>query len=206
MTRIDARGELLDAAERLFAQEGIATVSDRRVAEVAGNTNHSAVRYYFEGRTGLLQALVQRHHDAVEPRRRELLEGSDSLLDDLRALILPLTEVLAALPVPSWRARFFDQAQHDPATVEIIGESTHDGSAAAEIFRSIIDRLSHLDHEVVMDRARLMTHIIGSACADLEARAESAVDPDAWTRAGDFLCDAIAGMLQAPISVRPSTS
>ena len=54
-----ARNALLDAAERLFAESGVAQVSDRRVAEAAGNTNHSAVRYYFGGREGLLKAMVR---------------------------------------------------------------------------------------------------------------------------------------------------
>lgn len=204
MTRTDGRSELLDAAERLFAQEGIATVSDRRIAEVAGNTNHSAVYYYFDGRAGLLQALVERHLADVEPAQREHLDRSDSLLGDIRALVVPLTDVLAALPVPSWRARFFDLAQHDPATVEIMAANVGGETAAAEALASITTRLAHLDHHVVLRRARLMAHLIGSACADLEARAERLGGPVDWVEAGDFLCDAVAGMLQAPVTARSS--
>ena len=206
MARTDGRGELLDAAERLFGQEGIATVSDRRIAEAAGNTNHSAVHYYFDGRAGLLQALVQRHLDEVEPERRERLTGSDSLLGDLRALILPLTGALAGRPAPTWRARFFDQAQHDPATMEIIATTLQSATAAADILSSIIDRLSHLDHDVVVRRAGLMTHVIGAACAELESRAEGVAEPAEWAETGNFLCDAVAGMLQAPISARSSAA
>lgn len=89
---------LLDAAERLFAEAGIAQVSDRRVAEAAGNTNHSAVRYYFGGREGLLRALIARHAAAVEEPRRAMSESSGSVLDDIRSLVVPTTTVLAALP------------------------------------------------------------------------------------------------------------
>lgn len=206
MARTDGRGELLDAAERLFGQEGIATVSDRRIAEAAGNTNHSAVHYYFDGRAGLLQALVQRHLDELEPERRERLTRSDSLLGDLRALILPLTGALAAGPAPSWRARFFDQAQHDPATTAIIAATVQSATAAADIMSSIIGRLSYLDHDVVMRRASLMTHLIGAACAELETRSAGAAEPTDWAETGHFLCDAVAGMLQAPTSARSSTS
>ena len=123
MPRPDARGPLLDTAERLFAEQGIPTVSDRQIADAAGNSNHSAVRYYFGGRTGLLHALMDRHRDEVEPAQERMFERSDSLLGDVRALVIPLTDALGALPTPSWRARFIRQAMHDPATADLMRES-----------------------------------------------------------------------------------
>ena len=195
----DTRSALLDAAERLFAEDGIAHVSDRRVAEAAGNTNHSAVRYYFGGREGLLRALVERQLSSVEPERARLFAASDSLLGDLRALVLPVTDALAELPHPSWRARFINQSRHDPLAAGLV-HTAESAPVAAAIVRSVLDRLAHLDREIVEGRAGLMVHIVTTACAQIEERAHRSGEPAQWHGAGRFLCDALAGMLQAPIT------
>ncbi|MFD0209626.1 TetR/AcrR family transcriptional regulator [Streptomyces hirsutus] len=200
-----ARTALLDAAERLFVQSGISHVSDRKVAEAAGNTNHSAVGYYFGGREGLLRALLARHLRTLEEPRRAMFERSESLLDDVRALVVPVTDTLAELPQPTWRARFVSQAMHDPVATELLYGMAADAPTATLIVRSVVSRLEHLPREIVRGRAMLMSHLVMSACADMEERAERDGEPPRWQAAGDFLCDSIAGMLTAPVSRRPDT-
>jgi AcrR family transcriptional regulator len=201
MARSDsARTALLDAAERLFAQSGIAQVSDRKVAEAAGNTNHSAVGYYFSGRAGLLHALISRYLLVLEEPRQAMLERSDSLLDDVRSLVVPITDALAALPQPTWRARFMNQALHDPSAVKLLHGTRDSASVAADVIRSMVGRLGHLPREVITGRAALMTHIITSTCAEVEERGQRDEQVPSWSVVGDFLCDAIAGMLIAPVS------
>ncbi|MGC4807907.1 TetR/AcrR family transcriptional regulator [Micromonospora sp. DT233] len=195
-----ARSALLDAAERLFAESGIAQVSDRRVAEAAGNTNHSAVHYYFGGREGLLTALITRHQDALEEPRRALFARSDSVLDDVRSLVMPYMDALASLPRPSWRARFLNQAINDPATAALMRRSAGSAPTAASIARSVAARLGHLDPGVIAGRASLITLIVATACAEVEARIERDGQDPRWQSVGDFLSDAITGMLLAPIS------
>lgn len=205
MPRADGRAALLDAAERLFAEQGILLVSDRKIAEAAGNSNHSAVGYHFGGRTGLLDAMLRRHVEGLEAERARLFAGSDSLLGDLRALVLPVASAFAELPVPSWRARFLSQAYNDPTSVELLRESADSAPVAREIFASIAERLGDLDERVVRARVALMTHLVSSACAEVEARAQESGEAE-WDVAGDFLCDALAGMLQAPITERAFTA
>ncbi|MER6150916.1 TetR/AcrR family transcriptional regulator [Streptomyces hirsutus] len=200
-----ARTALLDAAERLFVQSGISHVSDRKVAEAAGNTNHSAVGYYFGGREGLLRALLARHLRTLEEPRRAMFERSESLLDDVRALVVPVTDTLAELSQPTWRARFVSQAMHDPVATELLYGMAADAPTATLIVRSVVSRLEHLPREIVRGRAMLMSHLVMSACADMEERAERDGEPPRWQAAGDFLCDSIAGMLTAPVSRRPET-
>ncbi len=200
MPRHDASGDLLDAAERLIATHGIHKVSDRRIADAAGNSNHSAVGYYFGGRAGLIQALLTRHHQAMVGYRRSLFDESDSLIGDVRALVLPTTMVLAELPAPTWRARFLTQAYHDPRTVRALEESDDDPFRANDVYESVTSRLVALDPVVVSARADLMTHLVSSTCAYAEAQADRSGSPAPWAATGRFLCDAIAGMLQAPIS------
>lgn len=203
MPRADASDALLDAAERLFAENGLATVSDRKVAEAAGNSNHSAVRYYFGGRQGLVEALVRRYEEVVAPRRRELQGEAKTLLDELRAMVVPQVEMLAAVGVPSWRARFLAMAYADPLGIEVIRALGHDPVTGRSVFEAVRRHLDHLDPEVVTGRALLMGHMLISTCAGLEQR-EADGDAVEWEVVGWFLCDAMAGMLQAPVSTPPS--
>lgn len=200
MPRVDASQSLLDAAERLFAEQGIAHVSDRRIADVAGNSNHSAVGYYFGGRAGLLRALIERHQRELDPLRTAAFAESDSLVGDIRSLVVPLTTVLAQLPIPSWRARFLDQAFHDPAIAEMLGDADDLVRAGVQVYDSIEARLSDLDPVIVRARASLMGHMVATVCARIEARVQESGDTAEWGAAADFLSDAIAGMLQAPIT------
>ncbi|MGW0433278.1 TetR/AcrR family transcriptional regulator [Micromonospora sp. NPDC003197] len=195
-----ARTALLDAAERLFAESGIAQVSDRKVAEAAGNTNHSAVRYYFGGREGLLRALIERQMVLLEEPRRAMFEHSDSVLGDVRSLVVPATDALAELPPPTWRARFLAQAFSDPTAAVLMRQAAASTPTATLIARSLASRLAHLDPGVVAARASLITRIAAWACAEVEARAEQDGKDPRWHSVGDFLADAIAGMLAAPIS------
>ncbi|MFF0470073.1 TetR/AcrR family transcriptional regulator [Micromonospora zamorensis] len=195
-----ARTALLDAAERLFAESGVAEVSDRRVAEAAGNTNHSAVRYYFGGREGLLKALMARHVRDVAEQREEMPPSEDSVLGDIRGLVEPSMRVLDQLPRPSWRARFLEHMLHNPTTLPIMQEAQDTTPQALELRESLAGRLRHLDPEVVAGRALLITRIVSTTTAEVEARAERDGEDPQWPEVGDFLVDAITGMLSAPIS------
>lgn len=200
MPRVDASRPLLDAAERLFAEAGIAHVSDRRIAEVAGNSNHSAVRYYFGGREGLLRALVTRHLEQLDPPRRAAFAESDSLRGDIRAMVVPVTTVLASLPAPSWRARFLNQAYRDPATLQALGAADDLSVMGVRVYESIVARLSHIDRDIVQARARLLGDLMATVCARTEAEVAESGDVEEWGAAADFLCDALAGMLAAPVT------
>ena len=112
-----ARDALLDAAEELFARNGIGAVSNRRIVEHAGAANHSAVAYHFGGRDGLLRALVGRHHEEMSRRRRELMEqmgDSPNINELVAARLRPLFELLDSLPKPSWRAQFMSPGHGGP--------------------------------------------------------------------------------------------
>src|SRR5690606_17611446 len=86
-----SRQALLDAAEELFATQGIDSVSNRRIAEFAGQANHSAVAYHFGGRDDLIRAIFDRHEQPVRGRRAELaarLPADPEVTDHLRCLVV----------------------------------------------------------------------------------------------------------------------
>ena len=59
----DAKERILDAAISLFAQKGHAAVGVREIARVA-NVNISMISYYYEGKIGILKAIIERFHDS----------------------------------------------------------------------------------------------------------------------------------------------
>lgn len=92
----DARARLISAAEQLVAERGLEAVSLREITSTAGVANASAVQYHFGGRAGLIRAVLERHHPAVEARRHALLDQYEATgADDLRALAGALVRPLA---------------------------------------------------------------------------------------------------------------
>lgn len=72
---------LLDVAERLFAERGIASVSLRQIVLEGGQGNLSAAHYHFGSRDALIRALVERRLrtlDALRHARRRPPRSSRS--------------------------------------------------------------------------------------------------------------------------------
>lgn len=121
---IEAREALVAAAERLFAEHGIAGVSLRDVSAAAGQRNHSAAQYHFGDRAGLVAAVYLSHMTRVDARRRALLAevAEAGELDDVRrlvrAVIVPVVEEITASG--GWYARFLLRTRWDPLAVEVV--------------------------------------------------------------------------------------
>lgn len=198
-----ARQALLDAAEELFAQYGIDAVSNRRIAEHAGNSNHSAVNYHFGGRDELIRAMVERISDETDARRRELvalLRPEPDLRDLLSCLIVPFTDQLASMPVPSWRARFLRQIRSVPSIAETVKATVTANPVVDELVRRVRGPLADIAPPVLAGRSRIIGRLVIDACADYEARLESGDAEPNWVGFANFLIDACAGLLEAPVT------
>jgi AcrR family transcriptional regulator len=93
-----ARRQILDAALRLFATNGIAGVSLREIRLEAKQGNAGALHYHFGTKEGLLRALLERELPLLVDRRRVLLtEALASPDDDVRAaaavFVLPYAQL-----------------------------------------------------------------------------------------------------------------
>lgn len=198
-----AREALLDSAEELFARHGIDVVSNRSIAEHAGSANHSAVAYHFGGREGLLQALLARGRDDMNRRRAELVEAlpeRPGLGDVVAAHILPWTEHLESLPVPSWRARFLFQVSSVPSGAESLEASTVRSDQLEEVLTASLDELRDIPDSVLRGRARLLGGMVLGICANFEAQVEDGTARGSWLTVGYFLIDAATGLLSAPVT------
>ncbi|MDV6309825.1 TetR/AcrR family transcriptional regulator [Gordonia amicalis] len=198
-----ARRALLDAAEQLFATEGIDSVSNRKICMHAGNANHSAISYHFGGRENLLRELVERHSQHTRALRSQMmaeLPADPAIPDLLRCLIQPVTRYLGGLPVPSWRARFVLQARDVPALAAIVTDVARVDSVVDELVAAIVQAMS-VPSGVITGRIWLLSRMVIDACAEYEAAVAADRTPPQWDEFGVFLTDAAAGMLAAPITV-----
>jgi AcrR family transcriptional regulator len=82
------RNAIIDAAERLWAQQGLAAVSARQILSAAGQRNNGALRYHFGDVDGLLEAVMSRHVAPIEARAMELAtEVGDPSAAKIRDLV-----------------------------------------------------------------------------------------------------------------------
>jgi AcrR family transcriptional regulator len=191
--------QLLLAAERLFAEHGLAGISLRQISIEAGSSNNSAIRYHFGSKDDLLRAIfAYRLSDLTQ--RRDLLRARanpDDLRAQLEAHILPLIE-LAESPDSSY-VSFIEQLQR---------------AGAVDVFRHQADAMKS-QQEFTLRMRRLLPHIPEPArsmriqqaqdlAVHLAAERERAIRRnDAVATFALFVSgvvDGLAGFLEAPAS------
>src|SRR2546428_8870540 len=94
VVRTDTKQRILDTAERLFSQNGVATTSLRQIIAEA-DVNLAAIHYHFRSKDALLDAVLVRRLEPVNRERLSRLNtceqapGPPGLECVLRAFIAP---------------------------------------------------------------------------------------------------------------------
>jgi AcrR family transcriptional regulator len=109
----DTRTQLLDAAERLFAERGYRGTSVRAITELAG-ANLAAVGYHFGSKAELLAAVARR---VIEPINAAQCAGLDRLL--ARTIKPQVAELVEAFAGPLFDA-ITDGDQRSARTSQLI--------------------------------------------------------------------------------------
>lgn len=228
--QVQATRELImTAAERLFAEHGVAAVSARQIGEAAGQGNTAAVGYHFGTKTGLVQAIIRKHTDDIERIRTRMaaqVAGSGDLRDWVSCLVRPSTDHLAALGAPTWFARFGAQVLTDPRLRLLLLEETYRSPTIVRILEGLDLCLSGLPAQVRAERddmaLQLIVHVVASRERMLAEDAGAAAPEDGtvtagraaargpvahatWRDAATSLIDALTGLYQAPVT-SPGTS
>jgi len=150
----DTKTRLLDAAETLFADHGIAETSLRDITAHA-EANLAAVNYHFGGKDGLLAAVFDRRLRPVNQERLELLDAFERAAGDGP---VPLDQILYANLAPPFRM-LDESGERGQRFMRIVARINADPSSSIhEAF------LRHFD----LIRARFLT-ALGRALPDLEA-------------------------------------
>jgi AcrR family transcriptional regulator len=95
----DTRGKILDTAEKLFANNGVAAVSLREINAAAG-VSPSVLHYHFGGRDELIATMLERRLPALNAKRSAMLEELQNsqrevtVRDLLSVTLFPLVELI----------------------------------------------------------------------------------------------------------------
>jgi AcrR family transcriptional regulator len=176
--------QLLRAAERLFARDGIDAVSMRTICAEAGQRNNAALQYHFGDKQNLIEAILEERMKAIEVDRASTLERirSEKRERDLH-------ELVGALIRP-FTAQLYDEKEGGHDYVRFVAQLFSRGSPIellaarrswADSFHAIIEliraRMSDLPEDVVSGRlamlAAQMVHATAARGAELaEARGQ----------------------------------
>lgn len=100
----ETRERLIDAAEEVFAVQGVEQANLRDINRAAGQANNSALHYHFGSRAALLAAVRERHQARLSTARKAALadlESAEATIEDL--LGASVWALGSALDTPSGR-------------------------------------------------------------------------------------------------------
>lgn len=129
------RSCILDAAERLFQERGVAATSLQQIAAAAGVTR-GAVYWHFHDKADLFDAMIQRVVLPMETEASPLLEGADG--DPLGRLREHLAVLLRHFSGNEQMRRVFDIAVN---RVEYVGELAEARERKQASRRAYLERL-----------------------------------------------------------------
>jgi AcrR family transcriptional regulator len=197
----DARTQMLDAAERIAVEQGLAAMSLRAVQAASGQRNKSAAQYHFGSREGLIEALVANRMGPINERRLTLLDALDArgpepgLRDLVEVLTVPLAEH-SLDPAGSCWARFLVQGFADPALSTVV-RHRFEGRPYQEVRRRLANALTQLPADLRARRADQATGMIVAGLASAEAGHTTYLSPAAQVA---DLIDIATAVLEAPAS------
>ncbi|MEV5894323.1 TetR family transcriptional regulator [Nonomuraea fuscirosea] len=213
----ETREAILDAAERLFAEHGVGDVSNRQIAQAAGQANNFAVGYHFGAKPDLVRAIVRRYTTETEGRRLRMLAAIDSSAGsgdsggpggpgDLRAwiscLVRPATGHLDALGVPCWRARCLAQFDTVPGLRRIVIDESVATPSMRRTLEGMFRLLPELPEEVHRERSDMSRLLVVHTLAERERALHEGggTARTSWEATATGLVDALAGLWPAPVT------
>lgn len=203
------RETILAAAERLFAEHGLAGVSNRQISQEAGQGNNTAVSYHFGSKDGLVRAIVRRHTEPIEDVRREMVaraDGSTSARDWVACMVEPFAQHLDDLGPPTWFGRFSAQAMTDAAFREVMAQEALDSAPLRYATEQLKRFLPDLPPDVLVERQDMVGRLMVYTIAERErALTEGVPLPGgSWARVASGLTDAVTGLWLAPVTDLPA--
>ncbi|AFY52637.1 transcriptional regulator [Rivularia sp. PCC 7116] len=128
VTTIDTKEQILNVAERLFAEKGFAGTSLRNVIREAG-VNIAAVHYHFGSKEELFIAVVQRTAQQIvasqleELAKYENLEEPPSLENILEAFYGPPLRIITQMGEAGMvRAQFMGRCRAEPLPIQQLAD------------------------------------------------------------------------------------
>lgn len=203
------RERFIGAAQQLYAERSIDSVSLNEITVAAGQKNRNALQYHFGNRDGLLQAIIDKHADRVFVLRRKYQQvlfnsGCSSAEAAARALVMPLVDYIEENPEGIHYVKILSQLA--ALNSDIINPSTSSGLTFqndSEFKAMVGSAVAHLDRTEAQRRLFLAISITFHSIADICRASETqGTSRTLQNRAAMFeqVALAIEGLLAAPAS------
>ena len=159
---MDTKDRILEVAERLFAERGIAGTSLRAVTAEAG-ANVAAVHYHFGSKEDLTRAVVLRRAEPVNAERLRRLDAIEAEAGPDGPGVESILEAFFRAPVRLWAeggetaASFLLHEPVDriqPLVMEVMGE------VARRFLAALARALPHLPPQEVAERFQLVIGVL----------------------------------------------
>jgi AcrR family transcriptional regulator len=198
------RSRLLRAAEKLFAEKGIAQTSARDILREADQRNESALQYHFGGLAGLLDALWAERGGQVNAEREAMaieMRAEHGVLDVRQLCTLALLPpVLLARRDPEFFEflKVIGQLAFIPRERLAQAQDRYELGSVKDLIGSIRGAVA-APPAIVERRIDLMSRFAMVALAQ-RARADQSFDGPDGELYVDAVLDAMAAILSGPIS------
>ena len=170
--RGNAREDILNTAERLFAENGIQNVSLREINAEAGYSA-AALYYHFRSRDALLEALLLKRQEPVMALRADLLQSLQEARQPtvealVETLVMPFAQPILSDPEAGLRSvKFFFRSYVEQSTNSQIRKPTE---RRLEIFDPLLEKaLPGVDKTSRRSRWLLATELTFQGLANMEA-------------------------------------
>lgn len=202
----DTKERLLDAAEHLFARDGIHGARIREINELAGQRNPSALHYHFGSRDGLVVAILLRHQSEIDKEVERCLdeleiEGEPDVRAIVDSVIRPMAAKLRTSSGRDW-ARIIPQ--YLPALSEnlrrgVVRPATPQSHRVLALLKTQINHLPEaVQRERLVDYAVVLTSLMAERAHQLESGRRPSLNEQRFVT---HLIDVLVAVMTTPTSL-----
>lgn len=157
----DTRQRLINAGLELFGEHGFSATSTRMIARAA-DANIAAIPYYFGGKRGLYDAVMEYIATRIESYIRPVLSNYMALLDSPRAAAIDQAETGIHKLLDAFAVMLIDSKEPENWALIIMREQIHPSDAFDSLYNHVMR-----DTQVLL--AGLIAHVVGLPEGDEES-------------------------------------
>jgi AcrR family transcriptional regulator len=203
--RNDTRARLIVAAEKLFGEKGIHSVTLKEINGAAGQRNESALHYHFGSKAALVEAILIHRASYIDADRAQRVDalmaaGNEKNLSAiLRATFLPMATMLETEEGGRF-IRFLAQVLNDPDfdLPNLAMSGVLPGANQANVL--LIAALGDLAPEIAIQRQRFLVEMAVNSLAIWARHHDSVNEAASRDLFIANLLDSLEGFLTAPAS------
>lgn len=197
----------IQAAQELYAERSIDAVSLNEITVAAGQKNRNALQYHFGSRNGLLQAIIDKHADAVHPLRNGYIKQAEksnwsAAEASARALVMPLADYTTNNPEGIHYVKILSQlAAINSEILNPTNSSELSFRREPELTKLLTKAVSHLHSVEAQRRLFLIVSITFHGIADIVRAAATGTKDSIFqdrTQMFEQVVNAIESILSAP--------